>query len=121
MILGYDAKRAAFNRTGLGNYSRYVIEIMSDLLPEEQHLLYVPSAKKAPFLEPLLQKKQVIRRNPDSSIGKKLSAAWRTKGIVKQMQRDGVELFHGLSNELPIGIQHSGIKSVVTIHDLIFL
>jgi len=121
MILGYDAKRAAFNRTGLGNYSRYVIDIMSDLLPEEQHLLYVPSAKNAPFLESLLQKQQVIRRDPDSTFGRKLSAVWRTKGIVKQMQRDGVELFHGLSNELPIGIQHSGVKSVVTIHDLIFL
>lgn len=121
MIIGYDAKRAAFNRTGLGNYSRYVIDIMSDLLPEEQHLLYVPSVKTVPFLESLLQKEQVTRRNPDTSFGKRLSAAWRTKGIVRQMQRDGVQLFHGLSNELPIGIQGSGIKSVVTIHDLIFL
>ncbi len=121
MIIGFDAKRAAFNRTGLGNYSRYVIDIMSDLLPDDQHLLYVPSTRKAPFLESLLQKSQVVRKNPDTSFGKKLSSVWRTKGIVKQMQCDGVELFHGLSNELPIGIQHSGIKSVVTIHDLIFL
>lgn len=121
MIIGFDAKRAAFNRTGLGNYSRYVIDIMSDLLPKEQHLLYVPSVKPAPFLESLLQKEQVTRRNPDTSFGKRLSAVWRTKGIVRQMQRDGVELFHGLSNELPVGIQRSGIKSVVTIHDLIFL
>ena len=30
-------------------------------------------------------------------------------------------MFHGLSGELPIGIRKSGIKSVVTIHDLIFL
>ena len=34
---------------------------------------------------------------------------------------DGVQLFHGLSGELPLGIHKSGIKSVVTIHDLIFL
>ena len=30
-------------------------------------------------------------------------------------------MFHGLSGELPVGIRKSGIKSVVTIHDLIFL
>ena len=42
-------------------------------------------------------------------------------GIVADLQRDGVQLYHGLSGELPIGIRKSGIRSVVTIHDLIFL
>ena len=37
------------------------------------------------------------------------------------MQRDGVQLYHGLSGELPRGLKKSGIKGVVTIHDLIFL
>ena len=32
-----------------------------------------------------------------------------------------MQLYHGLSGELPFGIHKSGIKSVVTIHDLIFL
>jgi glycosyltransferase involved in cell wall biosynthesis len=40
---------------------------------------------------------------------------------VKQLQRDGIEVFHGLSGELPVGIRKAGIKTVVTIHDLIFL
>jgi hypothetical protein len=43
------------------------------------------------------------------------------KGVVVDLQRDGVQLYHGLSGELPIGIHKSGIRSVVTIHDLIFL
>lgn len=34
---------------------------------------------------------------------------------------DRVDLYHGLSNELPFALDRSGIKSVVTIHDLIFL
>ena len=37
------------------------------------------------------------------------------------MKRDGVELYHGLTGELPKGIHAAGIRSVVTIHDLIFL
>lgn len=43
------------------------------------------------------------------------------KGVVADLQRDGVELYHGLSGELPLGICKSGIRSVVTVHDLIFL
>jgi glycosyltransferase involved in cell wall biosynthesis len=37
------------------------------------------------------------------------------------MQRDGVCLYHGLTGELPRGLKAAGIRSVVTIHDLIFL
>jgi glycosyltransferase involved in cell wall biosynthesis len=37
------------------------------------------------------------------------------------LKNDGVDIFHGLSGELPIGIRAAGIKTVVTIHDLIFM
>ncbi|MBR6016355.1 MAG: glycosyltransferase family 4 protein [Prevotella sp.] len=46
---------------------------------------------------------------------------WRIRGIVGDLRRDGVQLYHGLSGELPIGIRKSGIRSIVSIHDLIFL
>lgn len=48
-------------------------------------------------------------------------ALWRSRGIVRQLKADGVEVFHGLSGELPMGLGKAGIKSVVTIHDLIFM
>ena len=35
--------------------------------------------------------------------------------------RDGVDVYHGLSGELPAGLRRAGIRAVVTIHDLIFL
>jgi glycosyltransferase involved in cell wall biosynthesis len=41
--------------------------------------------------------------------------------MVKDLVRDGVEVFHGLSGELPVGLRKAGIRSVVTIHDLIFM
>jgi glycosyltransferase involved in cell wall biosynthesis len=41
--------------------------------------------------------------------------------LISQLKKDGVRLFHGLSGELPIGIRKAGIKTVVTIHDLIFM
>jgi glycosyltransferase involved in cell wall biosynthesis len=41
--------------------------------------------------------------------------------MVKDLQNQGIEVYHGLSNELPHGIENTQIKSLVTIHDLIFL
>ena len=41
--------------------------------------------------------------------------------MVKDLKKDGVELYHGLSGELPSGLAAAGIPSVVTVHDLIFL
>ena len=46
---------------------------------------------------------------------------WRSKGIIQDLKRDQIQLYHGLSQELPLGIKKSGIKTVVTIHDLIYL
>jgi len=42
-------------------------------------------------------------------------------GIVHDAKRDKVQLFHGLSGELPAGLSKHNIRSIVTIHDLIFL
>ena len=38
----------------------------------------------------------------------------------RQMRAEGVELIHGLSAELPAGVEKLGLPSVVTVHDVIF-
>lgn len=40
--------------------------------------------------------------------------------MVKDIAASGVDIFHGVSNELPKGISRINVKSVVTVHDLIF-
>jgi glycosyltransferase involved in cell wall biosynthesis len=35
------------------------------------------------------------------------------------LKRNNIDLYHGLSHEIPIGIERTGIASVVTMHDLI--
>jgi glycosyltransferase involved in cell wall biosynthesis len=50
-----------------------------------------------------------------------LKSYWRSKGVIKELKRDRIELFHGLSHEIPSGLKKAKIKSVVTIHDLIYL
>ncbi len=47
------------------------------------------------------------------------SSAWRSSWVKKDLKKNKIDLYHGLSHEIPVGIQNTGIKSVVTIHDLI--
>ena len=121
LTIGYDAKRAVRNMTGLGNYSRFVIDVMSREYPQNEYLLYTPRMSDNPRLAPILERENVKVCLPQSWSGARLGSLWRSgMGITKQLRADGVALYHGLSNELPLNIASSGIPSVVTIHDVIY-
>jgi glycosyltransferase involved in cell wall biosynthesis len=116
MRLGFDAKRAFHNATGLGNYSRDVLRILQARFPEHEYLAYTPRpGRLAPAEGPRLR-----AVGPRGALGRALPALWRQAGIVRDLADDGVALYHGLSNELPAGIERTTIAPVVTIHDLIF-
>lgn len=122
--IGYDGKRAVQNFTGLGNYSRYVIDAMQTHYPDGRYCLYAPKQKENPQLAELLKRSGgcTTVHYPQVALWKELNALWRIGGMRTNLEEDRIDLFHGLSNELPLNI-HSvrGLKSVVTIHDLIFL
>lgn len=120
MRIGFDAKRAVKNNTGLGNYSRLAVEVLSEYYPDNDYRLYTPVLRDNPRLTPILGRPNVSLLGPDTATGRRLSSIWRVKGIIRQLRRDSIDLFHGLSNELPLNIVGSGIPSVVTIHDVIF-
>ena len=121
MIIGFDAKRANANFTGLGNYSRFMVETMATYGNEHKYRMYIPKKCKNALYDSLLKHKNVASIQPHSFLMKRCKALWRTFFIKRGLLQDGVQLYHGLSNELPVGIHRTGIRSVVTIHDLIFL
>jgi len=116
MRIGFDAKRAFANKTGLGNYSRFVLNALSDYAPDNKYFVYAPKNNQNLF--PEFPERAI--HYPETFLDKKLSSLWRYSTITKQLQNDDIRIFHGLSNELPLGLHKAGIKSVVTIHDLIF-
>ncbi len=120
MKIGFDGKRAVKNNTGLGNYSRLLIDILATRYPDNEYLLYTPELKDNPRLKPVLAHPNVRLITPQSHAGKALTGLWRVKGVTSQLKTDGIDLMHGLSGELPLDIHNSGIASVVTMHDLIF-
>ena len=121
MRIGFDAKRAFYNDTGLGHYSRYTIRTLSGIYKEHEYFLYTSKRVKSKDLSFLENKENVFVRNPFSFLGNLSTYYWRSKDIVQDLIQDDINIYHGLSHELPIGIENSGIKSIVTIHDLIFI
>jgi len=113
--LGFDAKRLFNNTTGLGNYSRTLLRNLSEYFPEEHYFLFSPKAEEHPHT-------LSFSKNPAfSSIfpNTRFKNYWRSYGIINDLKQNEIDLYHGLSHELPIGIEKTNIKSVVTIHDLI--
>lgn len=121
MIIGFDAKRAVRNNTGLGNYSRLVVDSLARRFPDNSYRLYTPTVRENDRLTPVVALDNVELCLPEPKGWRCISSIWRSKGIIGQLKREGVGLYHGLSNELPFGINNSGVPSVVTIHDLIFI
>ncbi len=118
MRIGFDAKRAFFNRSGLGNYSRWYIDALTKFHPENEYFLYKLKEDKGIEFEGL---KHCEIISPSSTIHKVWPNFWRTKGITKDINLNGLDIFHGLSHELPIGIHKTKAASIVTMHDAIFM
>jgi glycosyltransferase involved in cell wall biosynthesis len=111
ICVGFDAKRYFNNPTGLGNYARWLV---NGLLANNQLSIK------------LFTPKPPISTSNYEIIGatgfwKSFKGLWRVRGINADLLRSKIDVYHGLSNELPFGIHKTGIKTVVTIHDCINL
>ncbi len=117
MNIGFDAKRVFHNDTGLGNYSRDVLRILHRHRPEHTLVVYNPRPGRVPFE---LGGDGFRVRGPRRLLDRAFPSLWRARGVVADLCADGVQVYHGLSNELPLGVERSGVAPVVTIHDLVF-
>lgn len=115
MVIGFDAKRAYHNNTGLGNYSRTLIDSLARYYPEHQYVLFNPKASD--LYQTTAAHVREVR--PETLIDCVFPSYWRSARLSGQLTAQGIDLFHGLSHELPRGIEDTGIPSVVTMHDLI--
>ncbi len=116
MNLGFDAKRYFHNHTGLGNYSRFVVDSLIAMYPDCGYFLYDSKAKSDNHADA-----RAFFRTPKRFLHQKMPALWRTVRLANDLVADKIDVFHGLSNEIPLGLGAAKIKTVVTIHDLIFM
>jgi glycosyltransferase involved in cell wall biosynthesis len=121
MNIAFDAKRAFLNTSGLGNYARTLIKSLAYLEPENQYTLFTTRKSDTDFNNYISGKKNVTVKQPEGFIDKKLRSRWRSYGITEVLNEQHIDVYHGLSNELPFNINNFNGKKIVTIHDLIFL
>ena len=113
MNIGFDAKRAHTNRTGLGNYSRWLLHALAETAPEMALFGFTPELGDR-FPTPPPSYRPVL---PSGTLAKQ-PALWRFLGDEAQAKKLQLNIFHGLSNELPRNALAT--KQVVTIHDLLY-
>ena len=120
MIVGIDAKRIVRNGTGLGSYGRTLVNDLIRLGDNDMQLrLYAPDEGREDLRGQVIEGVDFCYpKGRPSGIRK---AWWRSRGIINDLLRDEVSVYHGLSGELPIGLHKAGIRGIVTIHDLIFM
>ncbi len=118
MNIGFDAKRAFHNHRGLGNYTRTLIMGLRRFFPDHHYSLFTPSLGKT-FEPPKSPSLDIVL--PDSLISQIFSSTWRSFFLGPEINKRKIDIFHGLSNELPFFLQKTMTKKIVTVHDVIFM
>lgn len=116
MQIGFDAKRAFCNRSGLGNYARATIRNIMEFYPDESYYLFTPDIKLHDFEYEVTGIAQIVR---PQGMHKYCTPLWRSKAMSADWRKYNINIYHGLSNELPV--RRNKTRCVVTIHDVIFL
>jgi glycosyltransferase involved in cell wall biosynthesis len=115
--IGFDAKRAFYNYSGLGNYSRSTINLLAKYFPENTHYLFTPETEDAIVFD--TGRAKIVQ--PETSFYKFFKSFWRSYGMTTNFKKFKLDVFHGLSNEVPINSHFLRTRTIVSIHDLIFI
>jgi glycosyltransferase involved in cell wall biosynthesis len=113
--VGFDAKRAFHNGTGLGAYARTLLSALTALPDGPRCVLYTPTLGSRFPAASTIAEVQTGERWSRWGLG----AWWRRFGVARRIESDGIDVFHGLSNELPSAPKRRSVPYLVTVHDCI--
>jgi len=119
MYIGFEAKRLFSNFTGLGNYARFVVGALSEFVPQDHYTLYTPRERSHPEIDPIVVRPNVDVISPSGGY-RWFKGVWRSWGVSRHPSIKTLSVYHGLSQELPVGLPKH-VRKVVTVHDLIYI
>src|ERR1035437_9989831 len=114
MNIAFDAKRAFLNNSGLGNYARTLVKSLNRYYPENNYTLFTTRQSENDFQKFISSQKNISIEEPRSFIDKKLRSRWRSYGITELLNEKHIDVYHGLSNELPFNIKNFKGRKIVT-------
>ncbi len=121
MRIGFDSKRAFQNTRGLGNYSRNLINGLLNDYPDNRYYLFgQPSIDNecANWYNSVANQVTIVSPNLGTFLKRKL---WRSYLMENDINNCQLDIYHGLSHEIPFKSKNKHTKYIVTIHDLLFL
>lgn len=119
MNIGLDGSYAILkNNTTEGNYSKIVVDALAEFFPRHKIYVYTPWIENRSTATTLAMQANVIVKQPRKSVNKKLWMHW--KGLVQELRRHHIHLYHGLAGRLPCGMRKAHARTVVTIHSLAY-
>ena len=120
MKIGFDAKRMFLNNRGLGNYARNLLYGLVKYQTGNEYFLYTPQDSNEHISPNVLRSNNIHLKMPQG-LYKSASSYWRSYKLGSEANKAGLDIFHGLAQELPKDIVSAKTKSIVTVHDIIFM
>ncbi len=118
--IGFDAVRALRNSTGLGNYARRVLRgLLAAGTGLEGHL-FSPAPARPPYARLPEELGASLHLPPAAWRQPGLSTWWRTFRLGRRAAASGIELYHGLTHEIPRDLPRTGVPSVLSVADLLW-
>ena len=114
MRIGYDAKRFFHNTTGLGHYSRTLIQLLLRSYEDLEVVLFDGNPVLNELTQPICSAPQVSTVSLDYP-----GWYYRSINLDKSVHKANLDIYHGLSNALPLK-KNLNVPYVVTIHDLLY-
>ena len=124
--IGFESKRLFRSMTGFGAYSRTLVKGLANHYPEHRYVLLPDQShervsQESKFhtldIQTVLSLDAVSVLYPPSN----KSLYWKLLGAMQQLRSNNVDIYHGLTNQLPRSISRLNIPLVITIHDLYYL
>ncbi|MFN7294962.1 MAG: glycosyltransferase family 1 protein, partial [Bacteroidota bacterium] len=91
MRIGYDAKRAFNNKSGLGNYSRNLIKSIVKLSPADDYFLFNTEDSRYKLQDFLEKKSNIHVSQPNGFWAREFTGWWRSYGITKDANTLGID------------------------------
>jgi glycosyltransferase involved in cell wall biosynthesis len=125
ITVGFESKRLFENLTGFGAYSRTLLLDLSNYYPNNRYFLFAHKShtqlsKEATVSFPDIQK--ILDHIAVAAIypPEKKLLYWKLFGSNQKLKSNNIDIYHGLTNQLPRSIRGRGIPKLLTIHDLIY-
>ena len=125
LTIGFEGKRLLSSLTGFGTYSRTLIRDICRFYPETRCVLIAHDSYNALNKLPTFSSLEIEQVKRLDSIKVVYPPStwhlyWKLFGAKRALYNQGVDIYHGLTHQIPRSVRQKRVPIVLTVHDLIY-